>query len=378
MRTSRHCACRRPPVGRAMFARDVSPWNAAHSMIYRPEGGRIFRSSVTHPNSAELPALTRTPLLVVVLIFASQACAATIPQDKQIKANITATFTLSPDDPLHLPTDVAVDNTGRIYVADGVNDRIVIFNADGSFQKHLTHVGEQALNNPISITFDDKGNLWITDNGNHQIVVVNSDAKLVERIALPTSGEGHPADPTDVVLSAGGAKLLVVDNDGHRVLIREGDGPFRALGSPGRGPGRMEWPFMAAAGTDGTIYIIEAIGGHVQRLDKDGQWLRPISSWGVELSQLYRPKGIAIDKAGDIFVSDSTTGTIQAFGPQGAILGVLCDSSGEILRLQHPMGISFDAGGRLYVVESAAARVTAIELPDRSAKRDPKNDEAAP
>jgi sugar lactone lactonase YvrE len=140
----------------------------------------------------------------------------------------------------------------------------------------------------------------------------------------------------------------------------------------------MQWPFMAAAGTDGTIYIIEAIGGHVQRLSPDGQWLRPISSWGMELGQLYRPKGIAIDNAGDIFVSDSTTGAVQVFGPQGAVLGVLCDADGEILRLQHPMGMCFDGGGRLLVVESADARVTVIEVTSRSANRDKKSEEAAP
>jgi sugar lactone lactonase YvrE len=140
----------------------------------------------------------------------------------------------------------------------------------------------------------------------------------------------------------------------------------------------MQWPFMAAAGTDGTIYIIEAIGGHVQRLSPDEQWLRPISSWGVQLGQLYRPKGIAIDKNGDIFVSDSTTGAVQVFGPQGAVVGVLCDSTGEVLRLQHPMGMCFDAKGRLYVVESTAARVIAIDVPSRSVNGDKKSDEATP
>lgn len=317
--------------------------------------------------------------IAAIVAIAGPVQSAPVPPEKRIGAKVVAGYALPADDPLHLPTDVAVDASGRVFVADGVNDRVAVFNSDGSLLKLLSHVGGAALSNPISVMLDAKGNLWISDNGNHQIVVADANANLVERIMLPSSSEDHPADPTGVALTSDGAKLLVVDNDSHRVLVRDASGPFRSLGSPGRGPGQMQWPFMADVGADGTVYIIEAIGGHVQRLDKDDQWLRPISSWGVELGQLYRPKGIAIDQTGDIFVSDSTTGAVQAFGPQGAIRGVLCDEAGEILRLQHPMGMCFDSRGRLFVVESAAARVTVIELTGRgAAPRDSKPDEAGP
>ncbi|MFQ5568871.1 MAG: hypothetical protein ACE5G0_04300, partial [Rhodothermales bacterium] len=33
------------------------------------------------------------------------------------------------------PEDVAVDGNGNIYVADALNDRIQVFNPDGSFQR---------------------------------------------------------------------------------------------------------------------------------------------------------------------------------------------------------------------------------------------------
>jgi sugar lactone lactonase YvrE len=104
------------------------------------------------------------------------------------------------------------------------------------------------------------------------------------------------------------------------------------------------------------------IGSRLQTISPTDRWAGEIGRWGIELGQLYRPKGVAADAKGRIFVSDSTTAVVQVFGPRGALEGVLTDKDGAPLRFQHPMGLSFDRKGQLYVVELAANRVAVVSL----------------
>jgi DNA-binding beta-propeller fold protein YncE len=91
-----------------------------------------------------------------------------------------------------------------------------------------------------------------------------------------------------------------------------------------------------------------------------------VGDWGVLPGQLFRPKGIAIDKDSAIYVCDSYTGVIQAFDSTGNLLGVLSDEKGVFLRLRTPVGMAFDRKGRLYVVQMELNRVSVFEIKDRT------------
>jgi sugar lactone lactonase YvrE len=119
---------------------------------------------------------------------------------------------------------------------------------------------------------------------------------------------------------------------------------------------------MIASDSQQYVYITEAIGARVQAISPANRWAGGISSFGVELGQLYRPKGIAIDGKGRLFVSDSTLQVVQAFDSSGAIEGVLTDEQHRPLRFEHPMGMCFDSAGKLYVVELKANRVAVVSL----------------
>ena len=287
--------------------------------------------------------------------------AAEIPADKRITAQIVQSGSARANDPMRFPTDVAVDRAGSIYVADGVNNRIARFDSSGQFDGDLRQLGSETLSNPIDLCFDSSDRLWSADNGNHRVLVASNGFKIIRTINLPRSES--PIDVTGVAISANGTRTLIIDNDHHRVLIRDNtNGTFTTAGGRGRSLGQLEWPFMVAACSDGSFLISEAIGAHVQRLDAKNRWTQSISGWGVELGKSYRPKGIATDEKNRIYLSDSTLGTVQVFGPRGETLGVLTDDEGRILRFEHPMGLCFDGRGRLLVVESRPGRVAVVEL----------------
>ncbi|HEY8666064.1 MAG TPA: NHL repeat-containing protein [Tepidisphaeraceae bacterium] len=306
---------------------------------------------------------------VMLLAFALMTCAAApIPADKQIPASVTRTIAGPKNDALFMPTDVAVDSKNRVYVADGVNDRIVRFSADGELDLAFARIGEQTLSHPVGVTVDASDVIYITDTGHHRIIVATPDGKLRETIDLPAaSGTGeHSADPTKVAVKPDGSRLYVVDNENHRILIRaaaEGaDKSWTILGKSGKALGQFQWPFMLCIGEEDYVYVTEAIGCRVQMISPTDRWAGQVSQWGITLGSLYRPKGIAADGKGRVFVSDSTLSVVQVFNPRGNLEGILTDDDGKPLRFAHPMGMTFDAAGHLYVVELKENRVAVVTL----------------
>jgi DNA-binding beta-propeller fold protein YncE len=304
---------------------------------------------------------------VLALFVATSAWAvAPLPEGNRIPATVKTT--LSVENPsLHMPTDVAVDSRGNVYVADGARDRLVTFNADGKVRSATTRPAGEALKRPIGLAVDSADRLWVADSDNHRLLVLAAGSMtLVETIALPAMDEKHPAVPTGIAVTPDLKRTYVVDNANHRLLIRDNaTGRIMTMGRSGKAIGEFEYPFMTACGSGGDVYVVEAIGARVQILSAKDRWAGSIGSWGVTLGQFYRPKGIAVDSKGRIFVSDSTTNVVQVFDPRGRVIGCMTRPDGTPLRFEHPMGMAFDRAGRLYVTELAANRVAIVALEGR-------------
>ena len=66
---------------------------------------------------------------------------------------------------------VAVDEEGMIYVADSGNNRIQVFNADGSFQRGFGRwgQGEGEFKGLEGIAVNNKSNILVADRENHRV-----------------------------------------------------------------------------------------------------------------------------------------------------------------------------------------------------------------
>ena len=73
-----------------------------------------------------------------------------------------------------LSHDVAVDSKGLVYVADRSNKRVQIFDADGKFINKWTDVGQ-----PWGLAYSAKENaIYIADGMNNRVVKVNMDGQV--------------------------------------------------------------------------------------------------------------------------------------------------------------------------------------------------------
>ena len=108
--------------------------------------------------------------------------------------DITASF-------LH-PSDVTVGSQGRIYVLDGVNNTVKIFNASG---KYLSSFGSRGkgggkCDTPLGIDSDRDGSIYLADSGNRLIQVFDASGSFRFQFPVDVQDSLRPPDPVDVVI----------------------------------------------------------------------------------------------------------------------------------------------------------------------------------
>jgi tripartite motif-containing protein 71 len=264
------------------------------------------------------------------------------------------------------PSDVSVSKDGLIYVVDGVNNKIKVFNQDGKLAFSFGRKGSLngQLNYPLGIAIDDSGKIYVADSGNHRVQIFNSTGRYINQIKLPTE-DRNPPDPTDVAVNMSGNRLYVVDNENHYILIYELSTLklIKTFGAPGAEEREFRYPFLIALDKDNYMYITDVVNTRVQVFNPDGLFVTVIGGWGVEKGEFFRPKGVAVDKNNRLYVSDSYMGVIQVFKQDGEFHSAVGDpTKGAVKKFIKPMGLFIDNNNRLYVVEMFAERVSVYSI----------------
>ncbi len=79
------------------------------------------------------------------------------------------------------PTGVAVDKSGNLYVADTLNDRIEIFDADGQFIRTWGKNGDGPgyFARPKGVAIDSDGHVWVADGMQDRVQVFTPEGRLL-------------------------------------------------------------------------------------------------------------------------------------------------------------------------------------------------------
>ncbi|HXZ34274.1 MAG TPA: 6-bladed beta-propeller [Terriglobales bacterium] len=89
--------------------------------------------------------------------------------------------TLTSEGDFSLPTGVAVDKDGNVYVTDTLNNRVEIFDADGGFMSQFGKSGDGPghFARPKGIAVDGDGHIWVADEVQCRVQVFDKDAQLL-------------------------------------------------------------------------------------------------------------------------------------------------------------------------------------------------------
>jgi DNA-binding beta-propeller fold protein YncE len=120
----------------------------------------------------------------------------------------------------NLPRDLAIGKDGRLYVVDGGNFRVQIFDKDGKFMKSFGKVGKQMgdFARPKEVATDPEGNVYVADAAFGNFQIFNPEGELLMFAGSRSDING----PARYMLPAG----IYVDEDGRLYM---GDQWFRKV-----------------------------------------------------------------------------------------------------------------------------------------------------
>ena len=119
------------------------------------------------------------------------------------------------------PSDVVAGKNGKVYVLDGVNNKVKVFNQQGTllFSFGGTGAGKGQFNFPLGIGIGVADRIYVADSGNHRVQIFSSEGKYRSQFSTETQQKQKKlSDPTDVVVDSAAGKCFVVDNDNHWIL----------------------------------------------------------------------------------------------------------------------------------------------------------------
>jgi len=281
------------------------------------------------------------------------------------------------------PHDVATDASGNIYVTDGNNHRIQVFDSSGNhlFNFGSSGSGDGQLRFPEGITIDDAGKIYVADAGNHRMQVFDSGGNFIFKFGSLGSGDGQFFNQPSVALDAAN-NIYVADISNHRIQVFNSSGAFLfKFGSPGSGDGQFNNPGGVIVAPLGNIFVSERSNHRIQVFDSSGTFLYKFGSFGSGDGMLNTPHAIDLDPDGNLLVADLVNDRIQKFDAAGNFLlkfGTFCnigtlagcidpDGPGPLEvgdgQFWQPGGIAVDGSGNIVVAGTPNNRIQVFGVP---------------
>lgn len=270
------------------------------------------------------------------------------------------------------PRGLAI-NGGRLYVADGRNNRIREVTTEGVVTSVLTgnfanvayrgdtlvvsnpatHVvriytistgrmlelarasftGANIFNQPNGVAIDRQGRIYVADTANHMIrVIIVSATEININTVAGAQGQAGAADGKGTAARFNSPLGVAVDDADNVYVADTGSHTIRRIAP------------------DGTVTTLAGAPGQPRQVDGEGAAARFRS-----------PAGIAVDGQGNVFVADRGNHAVRRITPAGMVSTVGGSGStaihavglGTQAAFLEPNGIAVGADGVIYVVSSA-------------------------
>ena len=257
---------------------------------------------------------------------------------------------------LDVPTGVALDQAGNLYIADQNNQRIrkvvtvtgiittVVGIGTTSFNGDNIAATSATLNSPLSVAVDSSGNVYFADTGNHRVRKVTAATGFITTVA-GSGVQGYNGDnivATSAMLN--NPYGVAVDSTGNVFFADSGNNRIRKV-------------------TAGSGIITTVVGNGIATYNGDN-----ISAINATVNN---PIGVAVDSMGDLYIADSrnnrirkvtvATGvitTVAGNGESGFYVDNLLATNAV---LRNPVSVALDSSKNLYIVDQGNSRIRKIE-----------------
>ena len=299
------------------------------------------------------------------------------------------------------PTGVAVDSSGTLYVADESNHRIRKITTEGAvttlagdgYWGSTDGSGPTArFKYPSALALDNSGNIYVADSINNRIRKITSSGVVT---TLAGNGEGGLGDsssgstnvkfwqPNGVAVDSGG-NVYVGDSYNNRLRCISRYGYVMTLAGSGASGQYSPIKFADGNGSVAKFWSPQGVAvdssDNVYIADKSNHRIRKYKSGVVSTlagsgepgftdgtgaaAQFGRPEGVAVDAAGNVYVAEYCR--IRKVTPSGVVTTLaggdvgFRDGLGTNALFDQPAGVAVDSLGNLYVADTNNNRIRKI------------------
>ena len=227
-------------------------------------------------------------------------------------------------DQLNESVGVAVDNAGNVFVADLSNNRIVRWSPGASTGvvvagsiNGTSGNGLTQLNRPYHIKFDNTGRLYVSDRDNNRIVsypssISTTNTPLMGTIVAGTSANIQLNGPNTLFIDSLTNMMYVVDNYSNTRIIQynlsasniANSGIVVAGGNGlGQGLNQLSSHIGGIYVSNGALFIADMNGERILywRIGAEkGQVIAGSRGYGSQLNRVSRPTAVRIDNNGNL------------------------------------------------------------------------------
>lgn len=271
------------------------------------------------------------------------------------------------------PNDATTGPDGTIWVTDPARARVVGFRADGSVVNILQGSREtgQPFRLPSRLAVDPEGIVYLVDRANEKLTIMDGQTQLVE-----SNIPGITCVDTDDEITVVGSE------SGFAILDKEGNAQV-VVGS--RGSGEDQFDVVGGVAIDSesrTIYVVDTYNNRLSAWEYSGErkWIVQLGNAGNDVqlqggsslettsvaeAGLQLPTDVTIDGKGRPMVLDAFDFTISGFdSADGDFVGKWGTYGEEDGKFMYPSGFDYDATRDWFTVadtQNLRAQIVRIE-----------------
>jgi len=202
---------------------------------------------------------------------------------------------------------IELEPSGTLLIADPIRSAVLRFTTQGRFVGTIgrgrgAELGQ--LDGPRDIKADGSGRIFVADGNNNRIQVFSKKGELLRAWGKKGPSAGELQRPHSLAIGRD-ETVFVADVDNSRVVVFGPDGRYiRAWGKRGSAPGEFLAPHGVATDANGDVFVVE-YDGRCQKFTASGKFLfafanAPAQNGGTHGYHRYHT--MSSDRWGDIYL----------------------------------------------------------------------------